>query len=289
MPQKALITMAIFSTPDSAKAFHVDVEGHKPLDAIPDALILKTSTVAGFVEGDEPVVRVPSLSLHEEADYVAEGAPIPEADPDDDEVLIGTSKIALLFPVTREQYETGQTKQLFANAVRREMTRRANFKYLAQPEPAAFETRPPAGILNQHPTFGGVIDGNLDAFIDAIATIESAGGTATNILANPAAWAVIAKFKTADDSNTSLIGAGTETAQRRLLGLPVDVDLDVPPGKFIVLDNTAILSVIGNIQTATSEHYYFNRDTIAIRATWRFGAKIADPARVVVLDFSDES
>ncbi len=34
---------------------------------------------------------------------------------------------------------------------------------------------------------------------------------------------------------------------------------------------------------ATSQQFYFDSDSIGVRATFRFGQKIADPARVVKL------
>ncbi len=44
-----------------------------------------------------------------------------------------------------------------------------------------------------------------------------------------------------------------------------------------------MLSVYGSVQLATSTDYYFGSDNIALRATFRFGQKIADTARVVKL------
>ncbi|AKK30633.1 phage major capsid protein [Mycobacterium sp. EPa45] len=272
-----------FNTTGSAKAFHIDVEGAAPAEIIPNALILNTSTKAGNVKGDEPYVRVPKVDLTDAPDFVAEGDAIEESDPDDDEVLVGTSKIAVLFPVSIEQYQTGQAAELLSNATRRAMTRKANAAYLAQAAPTPPAVRPPAGIIHQGVTDGGVIGEDLDALIDAIAAIENAGGEATNILAHPNAWATLSKLKSAVDSNVSLIGAGTEPADRRLLGVGVTVDRDVPEDSIIVLDKEAILSVYGGLEIASSEHYYFNRQAVAIRATWRFGATIHDASRVVLL------
>jgi hypothetical protein len=42
-------------------------------------------------------------------------------------------------------------------------------------------------------------------------------------------------------------------------------------------------SAYGAVQLATSADYYFGADSIALRATFRFGAKIADTERVVKL------
>jgi hypothetical protein len=51
--------MATETTVTSAKAWAPDLRAIPARDAIPDALILLTSTVAGVVEGDAPAARVP--------------------------------------------------------------------------------------------------------------------------------------------------------------------------------------------------------------------------------------
>ena len=42
-------------------------------------------------------------------------------------------------------------------------------------------------------------------------------------------------------------------------------------------------SAYGAVQLATSADYYFGADSIALRATFRFGAKIANPDRIIKL------
>jgi hypothetical protein len=48
-----------------------------------------------------------------------------------------------------------------------------------------------------------------------------------------------------------------------------------------------LLSVYGQVQLATSQDFYFDSDSIGLRATFRFGAKIADVERVVKLAVTD--
>jgi HK97 family phage major capsid protein len=45
--------------------------------------------------------------------------------------------------------------------------------------------------------------------------------------------------------------------------------------------------VYGQVQLATSQDFYFDSDSIRLRATFRFGAKIADVERVVKLAVTD--
>lgn len=140
---------------------------------------------------------------------------------------------------------------------------------------------PPAGLTAQGLTDGGTLGSDLDEFADAIALIETAGGTANVVLAHPSAWAAITKLKAATDSNVSLVGAGVDAAQRQLLGVTVYVDRDVPVDSLIVADRAAILSAYGNIEIATSQDYLFGDHAVAIRSVFRFGAKVADVGRVV--------
>jgi hypothetical protein len=46
-------------------------------------------------------------------------------------------------------------------------------------------------------------------------------------------------------------------------------------------------SVYGQVQLVTSQDFYFDSDSIRLRATFRFGAKIADVERVVKLAVTD--
>ena len=76
---------------------------------------------------------------------------------------------------------------------------------------------------------------------------------------------------------------GVEAAERRLLGLPVLVSNAMITGTLLVVDKSAVLSAYGAIMLATSQDAYFSSESVGIRATWRFGQRIVDPARVVKL------
>lgn len=123
-------------TPTSAKAWSPDLTAVAPRDAVPDALVLLTSTVAGRVEGDEPAIRVMFVD-DAAATFVAEGAPIPEADPDLAETLVYTGKVSQLLRLSREQFVQPNAQQLLAESVRRAVTKAANTAYIAQAAPVA--------------------------------------------------------------------------------------------------------------------------------------------------------
>jgi hypothetical protein len=65
--------------------------------------------------------------------------------------------------------------------------------------------------------------------------------------------------------------------------VPVLVSNSVPDTTMLVLDRSTTLSVYGTVQLATSTDYYVGSDNIALRATFRFGAQIANTDRVVKL------
>ena len=142
--------MATETTLNSAKGWSPDVVGFAPTEVIPDALILQTSTVSGRIEGDEPVVRVIYVD-DDEAEFVAEGAEISEADPGLNEVLIATGKVAQLVRISREQYGQGGASGLISESVRRAVVNRANQAYLAQAAPTSPATTPPAGTVTVTP------------------------------------------------------------------------------------------------------------------------------------------
>jgi hypothetical protein len=73
--------MAPVITPNTPQGMALDVQGLPPARVVPDSLILRASYRAGFVEGDEPAVRVPYVDLDGDAGFVPEGNEISEADP----------------------------------------------------------------------------------------------------------------------------------------------------------------------------------------------------------------
>lgn len=135
-----------------------------------------------------------------------------------------------------------------------------------------------AGIIN-----GGAVAGNLDKLIDALATIAGNDGMTTHLLAAPDAWASLRKFKTATGSAQSLLGAGTNDAERRLLDVVTVVTPALPSGTLLAVDKTAVVSAVGDVQVAQSEHVYFGSDSMGLRCTWRFGANVVHPDRIAKL------
>lgn len=280
--------MATIATPDSPKAFGLDVLGVAPKEAIPTALIVQASTRAGFVEGDSPAVRVPRINLDADVHPVPEGEDIPVADPALSEIVVLTVKVAELIKVSREQLRQPDAVEVIMHEIKRSLTYKADSMFAAQEAPVDPATWPPAGLIARGTNAGEIAD-NLDAVVDAVAAIESTpGGEATHILAHPLAYAEVRKYKTATDSEVSLVGAGTEAGPKTLLSLPVLTTSAMPEDKIVVLDKSQVLSAYGDVLLARSDEYFFGGDNVALRATFRFGIGLTDAKAVQVLSIPDD-
>jgi HK97 family phage major capsid protein len=272
--------MAITTTVLSERAWSPDVTYHTPGDAVPDALILQTSTVAGDVEGDAVAVRCAYVD-DANAGFFAEGETITDSDPGLAEVTVFTGKIAQLIRLSREQFSHAGTSEQLAASVTRAVTRAGNSAFISQVAPTPPAVTPPAGLINVDDLISvGTVTDNLDVLVDGLATLASNYSVPTHILLAPDAWAGLQRLKTGIDTNVSLLGAGTTEAQRFLFNLPVIVDPAVPSGTGIIIDKTAVVSAVGPVMVATSEHAWFSADSIAIRCTWRFGANVVRPERI---------
>ncbi|OBK09166.1 major capsid protein [Mycolicibacterium fortuitum] len=243
-------------------------------DVVPTALIMQTSTVAGSVDGDQPAVRVAFVDDAESAAYVAEGSAITEDDPGLDEIEVRTKKIARLINLSSEQYRQPNTATQLAESVARDIVRKADNSYIADSGGPVGLTNVP-GVVN-----GGALGDDLDTLVDLIADIENNGGTPSHIIVNPLAWGALKKLKTATGENQSLVGAGVTDAVPMLLSLPVLKSRFIPAGTGLVVDKTAIISAVGPVNIATSEHALFASDGVQLRATWRIGWGVTRPDRI---------
>lgn len=272
--------MATHTTPTSSQAWSPDVTTFLPSEVIPEALVMQASTVSGRIEGDEPLLRVAFVD-DDNADFVAEGTEIPEADPVLSEITVATGKVAQLVRLSREQYVQSNAATMLSDSVRRAVVKRADLAFISQAAPVGPAVTPPAGLLNiADITDGGAIAGDLDGLVDIVAGIAAAGGTATNILLSPTAWASLRKFKSATGSAQSLLGAGSVDATTSILGVPVLVSNSLTGSNGLVIDKAAVVSAVGDVQVATSSDVYFASDSVGLRCTFRFGATVVHPDRV---------
>lgn len=268
------------TTVNSDKAWAPDVTTFAPVDAVPDALILQCSTVSGQIDGDAPALRVAFVD-DDEAQFTAEGDSIPEGEPVLAERLVHTAKVTQLVRLSNEQWHQTNTATQLSKSVSRAITRRANVAFVAEAAPVGPAVAPVAGLLNTSGIVnGGAVVDNLDSLVDLIAQLEDNLSTPSHILVDPLGWGELRKFKTATSYNQSLLGAGTSDAARMLLSLPVIVDPAVSDYTGLVVDSHAVVSAVGAVKVATSEHQYFSSDSVLLRATWRFGHVVVRPDRI---------
>lgn len=276
-------TIKTTNTPDSFSPDQVVIPA---AEAVPEALILRASTVVTrTLDGDAPVARIPWVN-DADAQFVAEGNFMEAATPETSEVIVGTAKISQLLRVSREQWHTNPAGQLLSASTTRAITNKANDAFLAQ---ATGGPVPLTGIINTPGIItGDPITTNLDPLADAVAQIENNHGQPGIIIANPLAWGALRNLKTGSEANTNLLGAGTNDTDKRLLGVEVVTSAAVPEGQMIVVDPTAIASAVGPFEVFQSEHQYFEYDSIAIRATWRIGWAVQHADRIAVIDVGTE-
>ncbi|KAB1662922.1 phage major capsid protein [Pseudoclavibacter sp. CFCC 13611] len=249
-------------------------------DIVADALVLQVTDQGPAVEGDQPSVRVPYVT-DVAAGFVAEGANIDESDPTLAEIVVNTDKIAVLTKVSNEAYRTGGVAGLLTNSLRRSVITKADTAFLTNPSnPTGLGAV--TGIVN-----GGEITTNLDALVDAIATVEDNGATPSHIIASPKAWAAVLKLKVGSDYNTPLLGATSDTAARQLLGIPVLINKAAADNTLLVVDRSQIVSSVGQVAVATSSDRYFDDDSVGVRVTLRFGWGVVRPDRLAKLTIAE--
>jgi HK97 family phage major capsid protein len=275
------------TTTQAATAFRPDVTTFEPTTVLDQAAILKHSTVDSTrILGDKPVVRVGYIA-DDTAEFVDEGAEIPESDPTLAEIDIYTRKFAILVKLSREQYGQIQTPEQLGASISRAMTFKSDNAFLRQAAPTSPATAPVAGLFNQTGLISatGVAD-NLDKLIDLEATVRANLGNPTVWLMAPDTYATLKKMKcftgTAEtaNSNQSLLGSGTEQAQPLLLSIPVEVRPQMASKNGLLVDRNQVISAVGNLEVAVDFSTFFSSDGVAIRATWRHGHGIPRPERI---------
>lgn len=263
--------MSTLTTSTAAYPWRPDETFFAANEVVPAALILQTSTIAGSVDGDQPAVRVAYVNDTESAGYVAEAAEIPEDDPELAEVVVRTKKISRLVNLSNEQFRQAMTAQQLAESVSRDLVRKADNSYIA-------DVANPTGLINILNTIsGGNVFDSLDNLVELIATLEVNGAQPSHIVLDPLGWASFQNMKIGTSYNQSLLGSGTVAAAPMLLNLPVLKSRFIPSYHGLVIDRNAVVSAVGPVSIATSEHALFSKDSVQLRATWRIGWGVTRP------------
>lgn len=254
-------------------------------DVLPEALLLKVGTHGGQAEGDAPLVRVPFVKTLPAGDFVLEGTPATPSEPAYDEELIPTRKLMIVSRQSREAARHQVAAELLASSMSTAIIRQAN-RALINGSPADSPGAALPGLAElAATTVTGGTSINLDAFIDAMSAIETAGGKATDIITDPATWAQVLKLKAGTGSDVPLVGSPAAMTDRTLYGCPVHVSPDVTEGTLLLVDSAALITVYSEVEVAVSEDAFFSSDSIARRVTWRIGWGMPEPSRLAKITF----
>lgn len=269
-------------TTNSAYPWRPDATTFAPQDVLPQAVIFAASTVSGRIEGDQPALRV-AYVVDDDADFVDEGAEIPEGDPDLNEAVVYTRKFAQLVRLSREQYSQVSTPEQLSASVARAMTIKADSAFLTQPAPTSPALAPVTGLVNVSGVVAksGVSD-DLDALVDIESTLRKNLAMPSLWVLAPDTWAALRKLKIGTNYNSTLLGAGTDDAEPRLLSMPVLVNNQMPSLTGLLVDPAAVVSAVSDLTIAVSDQSYFSSDSYAIRATMRTGHVVPRPNRLGV-------
>lgn len=275
--------MPFISTLTAAEVWRPDANTFAPADAIPEAAILNHSTVSAVIEGDQPVMRVGYVS-DADAEYHNEGDSLAETDPELNEIDVITQEIGYYTELTRDQYRKASTPEALASSVARSIIKKADRSFIAETNPTAPAVRPIGGLINYPGLTSQTGVTSLDKLIDLEADVRAAGADPTSWILAPTTWAACRKWKTGGasgaGSNETVLGAGTNDAERRLLSIPVALNAALPAGSGLLVDNREIISAASALEVDTDQSVAFRKVMIAIRGTWRIGYGLPRPARV---------
>lgn len=242
-----------------------------------------------------PVVRKDAAAA-----WTNEGGEIAFSDPTFDNVTVTPSKIAGMTRVTNELAKDSSPAGL--DLVGQSLTRNlatqidaAFFGNLAAPAPKGLESLPP-GAIDEHGayTYGhsSVFWGNtaaptsLDPLVEALAVADAQGTNVTAFVTDPATAAALLKLRTdSTDSNVLLLGSDATTqVTRRVLGVPLLVNIAVKPGTIWALDKSLTLAVVrSQPELAFDSSLYFGSDSVAVRVTMRIGFAFPSHPSVIKL------
>lgn len=275
--------MPFTSTLTAAEVWRPDANTFAPVDAIPDAAILRHSTVSAKIEGDAPVMRVGYVS-DADAQYHNEGDSLAETDPALNEIEVITQEIGYYTEMTRDQFRKASTPEQLAASVARSIIKKADRSFLAEINPTAPAIRPIGGVINYPGLTSQTGVASLDKLIDLEADVRAAGANPTSWILAPTTWAAARKWKTGGTtgagSNETVLGAGTNDAERRLLSIPVALNAALPAGSGLLVDDREIISAASALEVDTDNSSAFRRVMVAIRGTWRIGYGIPRAVRI---------
>lgn len=254
-------------------------------ETAPDALVLNSlvATKGPVISGDAPSARLAFVSEDVAANIVKEGQQIAEGDPALSELIVRTSKIAVLSNMSNESYESAVASSLVTESARRAVTKKADAVLLAN----AVTEGQPTGLANLEGivTIAGGKYADLNPILEAIGSVAANGATPTALVMNYATWTQLLKL-TAKDGRSLISPDVANAAQPVLFGVPVVLNAAAPADSVLVLDAAEIVASYSDVTTAVSTDALFTYDSVQIRLTMRLGFGVIRPNRIAKVTFT---
>ena len=254
-------------------------------ETAPDALVLNSlvATKGPVISGDAPSARLAFVSEDVAANIVKEGQQIAEGDPALSELIVRTSKIAVLSNMSNESYESAVASSLVTESARRAVTKKADAVLLAN----AVTEGQPTGLANLEGivTIAGGKYADLNPILEAIGSVAANGATPTALVMNYATWTQLLKL-TAKDGRSLISPDVANAAQPVLFGVPVVLNAAAPADSVLVLDAAEIVASYSAVTNAVSTDALFAYDSVQIRLTMRLGFGVIRPNRIAKVTFT---
>lgn len=262
-------------------------------DVTPEALVLNplVATIAATPQGDASYVRIPFIAADPDAEIVAEGEDLPEGDATRAEIHVYARKIGILQKISREAYgqqlagdnASAGASDLFTESLKRAVTAKLDGMFVNAPERRDDVYAPGLATDTTDAVIdAGIIAGNLDPIVDALALVSDNGASPTCILTSNSGWAALQKLKYAD-GRPVVNPAAQEAALPQIAGLPVVRSAAVPKDKLLIIDAANIIVALTDVTVDVDASTYFRSDSIAVRATARLGWGIVQRGRIARL------
>ncbi|KAB7790556.1 phage major capsid protein [Bifidobacterium leontopitheci] len=284
--------MAIITTDDN-KGLYSDSSMFPVEDVLSDALVLTQSTKGPTIEGDEPVMHIPFVADNPEAKVYAEGDTIDDTPPTVSELTVYTKKLALLTVLSNESTNYSGVETLMSDSLKRGIVKKADQMFLTNTAKEAAGSiegglyspphGEPAGLVNTPGIVdGGAITSSINPLLETLGTLGDNGATPTAIIMGYGAWAKLLRL--ADANGRPLIAQDIANSPTpALYGIPVVLNAQAPKDTLLIIDKTEVLSSCGTVKLATSQDVFFDRDSLAVRVTFRFGFGVLHPNRLAKL------
>ena len=241
----------------------------------------QVSTVVGT---SSATFRIPILTDDATSEWTAEGAEITPSDSAFDELVVTPKKLAGLVIVSRELADDSSpaAQQIVGESLAESIARKLDSAFFGSTVADGPDGLESLMGVSEVDTGAGIV--NVDPFAEAISNAEVQGATLTSFVAHPSDVLALSKLKklTSGSNEPLLTSDPTQPTRRVILGVPVISSAAVSPGTVWGIPQAKVYLVMREgTRLDVDSSAYFNRDSVAIRATLRAGIGLPHPAAVV--------